>query len=196
MEKTLEDIKIMIGIPTRGDIRIETTMALIGMLIAARHATSIEYQVGPYIHENRKQLVKKAQAWGATHIFFLDTDMNPDPEVIEKLLVYNCDIVGVNYHTKTVPTFSVVKYQDTTGKTISTTVPTEFHECYALGTGCLLIKMSVFDKIEKPWFFYEPRDEDDDMGEDVWFCRQAQRAGIKSYCDPTIRVGHIGSYEY
>jgi len=34
------------------------------------------------------------------------------------------------------------------------------------------------------------------VSDDVWFCQQAARVGIETFCDPTIRAGHIGSVEF
>ena len=32
--------------------------------------------------------------------------------------------------------------------------------------------------------------------EDTWFCEQAAKVGIKTYCDPTLGVKHIGDFQY
>jgi hypothetical protein len=58
--------------------------------------------------------------------------------------------------------------------------------------------MSVFDKIDQPYFFYkEPKSkEDDGMGEDVWFCEKVNEAGMEVWCDPTVEVSHVGEYIY
>ena len=33
-------------------------------------------------------------------------------------------------------------------------------------------------------------------GEDLTFCRKARAAGAKLYCDPRIKVGHVGMSVY
>jgi hypothetical protein len=30
----------------------------------------------------------------------------------------------------------------------------------------------------------------------VWFCQQAARVGIETFCDPAIKAGHIGECEF
>jgi hypothetical protein len=34
------------------------------------------------------------------------------------------------------------------------------------------------------------------IGEDVNFCKRANEMGLEVWCDPTIRIGHIGEYLY
>ena len=34
------------------------------------------------------------------------------------------------------------------------------------------------------------------MSEDLSFCWRVKQAGIKMYCDPAVKVGHIGQYVY
>jgi len=64
-----------------------------------------------------------------------------------------------------------------------------------LGTGCMLIKVSAFAKIPKPWFWYGDIDNPDSYtGEDIHFCRQCKKVGIDIYCDGNLSVGHEGSY--
>ena len=61
----------------------------------------------------------------------------------------------------------------------------------------LLIKTSVFKKVGKPWFEYEPIKESPDCHmatEDIVFCRNAKKLGYKIYCDGGIPCGHVGSF--
>ena len=58
----------------------------------------------------------------------------------------------------------------------------------------MLIKVSAFAKIPKPWFWYGDIDDPDSYtGEDIHFCRQCKKAGIDSWCDGNLQVGHEGS---
>lgn len=60
-------------------------------------------------------------------------------------------------------------------------------ECDGVSAGCLLINKRVFDTLEKPYF--ECVGEKNN-GEDFYFCRKAQDAGFKIYCDPSVLCGH------
>lgn len=49
----------------------------------------------------------------------------------------------------------------------------------------------------RPWFALDfDKDGMLSVSDDVWFCQQAARVGIETFCDPTIRAGHIGSFEF
>ena len=63
------------------------------------------------------------------------------------------------------------------------------------GFGWVLIKHGVFERLEYPWFapkmqVFESGNVQDMCGEDVSFCLDAKKAGIVTWCDPRIRVGH------
>ena len=63
------------------------------------------------------------------------------------------------------------------------------------GFGWLLVKKGVFENLEYPWFapkmqVFESGAVQDMCGEDVSFCLDAKEAGIETWCDPRIRVGH------
>ena len=72
------------------------------------------------------------------------------------------------------------------------------------GMGCSLIRTSVFERIEFPWFewvdqarekmdvadAYESRDAFTSGGEDITFCIQCGMAGIPIHADTRVACGH------
>jgi 2-polyprenyl-3-methyl-5-hydroxy-6-metoxy-1,4-benzoquinol methylase len=54
------------------------------------------------------------------------------------------------------------------------------------GGGCMMIRASVFDKIEEPWF--KPEHE---WGTDVQLCKQVRAAGFQVWCDTSLEIGHM-----
>ena len=63
------------------------------------------------------------------------------------------------------------------------------------GFGWVLIKHGVFERLEYPWFapkmqIFESGNVQDMCGEDVSFCLDAKKAGMVTWCDPRVRVGH------
>ena len=70
-----------------------------------------------------------------------------------------------------------------------------FRSMARIPTGCLLIRMSVFDKLPRPYFRFESNEESGDIiGEDYIFCDRARAAGFRVWCDPALshEIGHIG----
>jgi hypothetical protein len=68
-------------------------------------------------------------------------------------------------------------------------VPDGLVKVVATGTGCLLIKTSVFEGVY-PWFYFSEH-EGNPVGEDINFCYDAGKAGYSVYVDTTIRTEHL-----
>lgn len=140
-----------------------------------------------------------------THVFFMDSDMKFEELTLSRLLAHNKDIVGGLYMRKGgefYPNVFRIVDDGTEHGQMQTFFPKakrgELVECAAIGTGCMLINVDVFRKIEPPWFLYEPYFEPDKrhktQTEDIVFCRYAREAGYKIYVDPNIHAGHVGLF--
>lgn len=192
-----EDIRVGIGIPCLSStIHMQTAMSLMQTISTFKHPISIFFVNNTYLHIARKKLAFEAHERKMTHLLFVDSDMSFKGDTLGKLMARKKDIIGVNYNHRSLPLMSTVRVRTKDGKHMQVAeIPDKLFECDAVATGCMLIDMKVFEKIEKPWFFYK----DDDVlpiGEDIWFCIQAKKAGFKIWCDPTIPVTHVGEYEY
>lgn len=198
--------KITVGLPSNGYIRTETTVCLVSAIANTRGVFfRLSNPTGCYIHQNRENIVLEAQKEKSTHVMFIDSDMTFPPDGIARLISLNKHIVGANYNHRDNSGKSVIrvdprqhkkdiKFGD---KTATIDDPEKPFKCLALGTGFMLIKLSVFDKLPKPWFFFEPSSSPNGMtGEDIWFCNLARNNGVGIWCDPTIPVGHIGIAYY
>jgi len=64
--------------------------------------------------------------------------------------------------------------------------PKGLYRVDAIGFGCVLIRVSVFKKIEKPWFDWTV-----ESGEDIYFCVQAKKHNIEIWADTNAVVGHL-----
>ena len=62
----------------------------------------------------------------------------------------------------------------------------ELQEVAVTGGGCMLLRLSMFDKIKSPWF--EPEFS---LGTDLQICKKAIEAGFTVWCDTSIKVGHV-----
>ena len=61
------------------------------------------------------------------------------------------------------------------------------------GGGCLLIRMSVFDRIPSPWFEPEMQVDGPSRGTDVQICEKSREAGFSVWLDSSIELGHVSS---
>lgn len=192
--------KILIGTCTSDYIRPQTVTSLVearDKLLQMGYAVAYSIQEGGYKPHNMNRLAKMAQEEGFTHLMSIDNDMVFPPSGIIRLLDADKDIVGANYNQRTTglsgdQPIATVKFADNNGKLISHEIPKHLFKCHTLGLGFVLIKTSVFDKLDKPYF----RDAEDAKGEhhteDVEFFIKCQEAGFDVWCNPTIQVGHIG----
>lgn len=204
-------LKICIGIPCTGTVRAETLLSLIGILSATPHLIYVDIAEGCYIEQNRTKLVLTAQRENCDKLFFLDSDMKVEPQVINKLLALDKPIVGVAYNNRSpeisyengqriVGIYSNVKMSDENGKLIAVDpkhIPAVPFRAAAVPTGCMLVDMPTILKMPRPWFDLTWHEDGTlDLGEDVFFCRKAEEYGIETWCDPTIQIGHVGTFMY
>lgn len=190
--------KIIIAVACQDTIKSRTALSLVCALKQADFDYDMIMSMGCDLIGSRTRLVNQAIARGGTHILFLDHDMmlnpvNVDGKLIDPITVLlsrDKDAIGVPYHFRSLPLRSTsfpLKDEDTT----------KLHKCLAVGTGFMLIKLSVFEKIATPWFNFA-RNENAEMvyGEDAWLCKNIVESGMEVWCDPSVKIGHLGEYEY
>ncbi len=198
-------LKIAIACSTQGTIHTKTAFSIIETIRLNPSFNFLPiFRYGGYIAENKAKEVETAQNCLCSHIFFVDHDMKFTPNVLAKLLSYDKDIVGAMYNYRYLPKEPMVKYlkedREWTSKIEESAIkkiPDELFEVGATGGGMLLVKMSVFDKLEKPYFKMEQDGEGNRVvTEDSGFYLKAQKLGIKVWCEPNLNIKHIGDYEY
>ena len=184
-------MKLAVAIPSTGSIKTKTVESLIGMLKNLPFDYHFLSHEGSAIHHMRERMVKKAIELGCTHILFIDSDMQFDKDVVLKLLAHDKDIIGAVYNQRKLPPTPVVKL-------ISVGADLEgLNEVQAVGTGFMLIKLSIFDFLPEPWFFWESNSDGDLVtSEDYWLCRLARDKGFQVWVDLSIKVGHLGQFTY
>jgi GT2 family glycosyltransferase len=150
-----------------------------------------------------------------THLLLVDTDIIFDPLDFDALAKHDLDIVSGMY------CYSTSAYQEGDKRNIVAGYWDEeaFKKNYFfpplnigsakekstnglvevdwVGLGFVLIKSSVFSKIEYPWFQSETvsvGEFQDSTSEDVGFCRKVKKAGIKIMLDTNIKVNHLKTY--
>lgn len=177
------DKSIAIGVVSNGMMHVETCASLMQMHAALTVPSTLVMVMGCYLHRNMNELVEKAIATGATHLMVIDTDMVFDKEAVNQLLDYNLDIIGVKYNKRQFPITPIVKEQIT-----------ELSEVEFVPSGFMLVKLEIFKNIPKPWFSFDEANGIVDA--DRYFCLKAKQAGYKVWCDPTIKIGHLGKVQF
>lgn len=197
-------IKVKVGVPARDTVM--TGFFHSAVMMIARSAIHPEIEIGlttsagTLICDQRNKLAKATIDDGCDWLLFLDSDMRFPSDTLLRLLSRNAPIVTCNYTTRRAPAEPVAFKSTTTLEKLYTDPESEgVEECSANGLGVALIHRTVFEKMEKPWFYipYVP-ESDGHWGEDVWFANQARKAGFATLVDHDLskEVKHIGLREY
>lgn len=144
----------------------------------------------------RNLIIEAALEHKCTHILFIDDDMVFDPDSLYKLLSHDKDIVTGLYLTRSYPHQPLIfDIADDTGACLYAYLSPEdslLREIVAAGFGFLLVKTSIFEKMEKPYVRLGELDSEQ-WCDDIGFFNRVRKAGIRSYCDMDCCLGHIGT---
>jgi hypothetical protein len=193
-------MKVMIAVPNGGTVKSRvmtdviismfSNQAQFGFVLA-----DVEGTLGPH---NRWLAGQQALHTECDYLWLIDNDMSIPSEALPRLVAHDKEIVGAAYNYRRMPLMTTVKMLNEAGEIIiPDSLPDDLFECHALGSGCKLIKTSALRTIPQPWFALEwGADGGMSKTDDVWFCEQAKKVGIATYCDPTLDVRHIGDFLY
>lgn len=186
-------MKLLVGVPSNGLVRAELITCLIPALFrTTMTALHILAPTGCYITQNRNTIAQTAVDEEFDRILFVDADMVFPDDAIEVLRRRDKDIIGAAYNVRqAIPSQTTVKW-DGKGK-LPTNGP---FRCQGMGMGFVLVKTDVFRRMEKPWFYLKDLGNNDFEGEDYYFFSKAIKTGYDVWCDPTIKMEHIGDYRY
>jgi hypothetical protein len=159
-------------------------------IVMNKHGAEIIRASSGPIHAMRNTIACRALELDCTHLIFLDADMVYPPDTITRLLAHDLDIVGA-LTFKRWPNFEPLVFEGEPYKmTLVDPIPEGLVKVTATGTGCLMIKTSVLDNMDLPWFEFDHHDGKP-VGEDINFCYNAGKAGYDIYVDTTVRTEHL-----
>ena len=201
---------VTIGIPSQ-----ETWHAKFGMSLLLMFLDSMTQEVpeigkiervrihniqGSTIWQQRHQLIQLALEDESTHLLFLDCDQTFPPSTLRRLLFHRKAIAACNIATKQIPSIPTArKLVNGTPMPVFTTPESKgIERVWRIGTGIMLVDLSIIDALDEPWFKVSSSDEGEHYGEDWWFCQQVEKAGFHIYIDHDLswQVGHIGNLVY
>ena len=147
----------------------------------------------------RNDMARNALRDGCTHLLMMDTDqVYHDKDLVRRLLGHKLDIVGAKVHRRWPPFEPIANRWD--GDKVSHVPDSEMEkgglvQCDATGTGCILIRTSVFLDLEEPYFEFKYNERGEViMGEDISFCKAAGEAGYKIFVDCDAKIGHLAQF--
>ena len=155
-----------------------------------------------------------------SHLMFIDADIEFQPESVLKLIAADKEIAVGAYSKKVYPPQVVVNYKFTNPEKTKLNVENGLVEILDGGTGFMLIKRTVFEKMMSAYpemhykndtsinnaefnkycyaFFDTGIDQKDRryLSEDYYFNRLWQKLNGSVWLDPTIKLNHVGSFTY
>ena len=158
------------------------------------------------IYDARNILASSALAGDFDRVLWLDSDMKLPKDALIRLsedIDSGKEFVSGLYWTRKTPLKPCI-YSDVWQKEIDgsvrggadnvTDIPDDIFEIKGCGFGCVLTSTKLLKQVWEnygPPFLPMAR-----LGEDLSFCWRVSDMGVKMYCDPKVKVGHIGTMVY
>jgi hypothetical protein len=201
----IKSIGLTVGVASSGRcIRPEWAHGMMVMIYPSNISLAHMLTLGKETGEARDRLVEEAQKVNSEFIWFVDDDTVPPHFAISKLIYEmrqhpEAMAIGGIYCMKQDPPSPVVYRQNGHGEFWDWAVGDVF-ECTAVGTGCMLVRMSVFQHLTRPWFstslevLTEPVDGKtiaaQGFSDDIYFCNKLVEAGFKILAHGGILCDH------
>ena len=163
------------------------------------------------VNRARNSCAAKFLAGDATHLMFVDADIQFRAEDIVKLIAHDKEIVGGIYPQKTLPPKMVVNTLDNSRREGDLT------EVGTMGTGFMMIKRGVFERMieegaqkytdaiglssvenDHQYDFFNCTIDSQGryLTEDWSFCRRWRQLGGTIWADTTIPLVHVGYHRF
>lgn len=198
------DIRVSIASPMMDMCHTQYVASLLNMfaysMVNAPPGISVGFhQYGTSILPfSRQMLAVSALEMNATHVLWIDSDMQFPEDMLLRLLAHKKDIVAANCIARRHP-FALTA-RDENGEQIPTNKDSTGLQVVArVGLGVMLHTTEVLRNTTMPWFDFEwIPDKHVFRGEDFVFCEKARNAGYEIHIDHDVskQVNHIGTFAY
>lgn len=144
----------------------------------------------------RNQVVEQFLEQDDEWLLFVDDDMVLPRNTLKKLLSYNVPVIAPICTMRQPPFPPVIYKRGVLGiETIQDFPADKPFTVDAVGTGVILLQRSVLERMSKPWFAWGDFDNIGRMGEDIYLSDRIKfDLQLPIWVDPTIKVGHAGSW--
>ena len=196
---------VMIAVPAMEMVNAEFAQHL-AMAAANMVAHGIKincaFNIGSVITIARRNLVDIFLKSDFDYIWWVDSDMKFPIDTPIRLLKRNKAIVGANYRRRRFPNPNFTGMNGSSGNftEFQTTDNSPAMElCDVLPHGLVMVKREVYERIPQPHYLQEYVPQLNlEIGEDIFFCQQAQKAGYEIWCDQELskEVAHIGIFHF
>jgi hypothetical protein len=187
---------VTIVMPLYGHV---SPIVVVGLSALLRHsykkdlATDTLFSEGALVDEARNHLVRVAFETNpdVTHLMWIDSDVVPPPDTLERLLGHDKQIVGGIYHQKELPHHPLVYDLDPYRLVESSFSGGELRKVGGIGLGCALVRAETYKLMSQHFQDIRWHELSYGTGEDVHFFERCRKIGVEVWLDPTIRCGHV-----
>ena len=142
-------VHLHIGIPCYGGMVSEPTMTSFLRFTLLAQQVGLNWSLDTMVNESliprgRNNLMAKMMTnTAATHFMFIDADIRFQPESILQMIAYDKEVIGGLYPKKSLPINYVINLKP------QVTVQGDIYTVDTMGTGFLLFKRTVYEKLIK-----------------------------------------------
>lgn len=195
-------MKTLVAVPCGDMLHTDFARSLLGMGVSG--AIQYTFAQGSLVYDSRNQLADYAIEQGFDRVLWLDSDMVFTNDLFLKLsadLDEGREIVSGLCFTRKRPIRAAVYkdiYRDSNGVPHADSITEWPHEVFEVG-GCgfavVMMNVELLKRMREEYkrLYFSPLPG---FGEDLSFCIRCKELGVKIYCDPTIRIGHVGLAVY
>jgi hypothetical protein len=199
----VKPLKLSILVPTRDTVHSQFAYCLTQLYNLTREAgidAYLFFDSSTILLNQRNNLVKKAKEVNSDYILWLDSDMTYRATTALRLLEHNKDIVACNYTKRTKP-LKTVAYTNLNDwdSWVPMEPQDELVKVEGVGMGCMLMKLDIFEKLQKPYFeFRYKEDTQDYFGEDFILLGKLREQGYDVFIDTVLSmdIKHLGIYAF
>lgn len=188
-------MRLLIAVPAYESMRAEFVRSLFE-LTEQLHRDGVNFEVkiitGTLVHMARDRLAQHAVNNDFDEVLWLDSDMVFDGHIYEDLKMCGKDMVCGLFVSRHYPYLSCLFKSLDPVERISDIPEDTFRVDGGCGFGCVLMKARILKDVmngNKGKCFVPTQK----TGEDLAFCERARGCGYEIWCEPTARVGHVGS---
>jgi len=186
--------KIMVASPHRLQTDLNSTDFNILQMPAAVDSF-LESPWGFNVSDSRNTYVQIAIDKGADWIFSVDDDTIIPRNALVQLFSHQADIIGGFYYRKYFPLESVGMFEaeDTTPYALdgSYKFGEVLHNVLVLPSGCTLIKVDLFKRMEPPWYKTFTVNQRASLTEDSYLCQRLREMDVDVMMDTSVQCLHV-----
>lgn len=193
--------KVMLGIPTMGAVN---PLLMVSVLLFMREAIDsglYNLSIFPTVNivpvdNARNSIVDNFLKSDCTHLLFIDSDTIPPQDTVMKMLNAGKEIVSgltpiIEYDYEKREYYRKWNCLDMNEKPIEPNTGIQIAK--VAGSSCIMIQRSVFEKMEKPYYRFQYKDDNGKetmVGEDIFFTIKALAKHIYVHVDTSIVCQH------